>query len=126
MWSLADEVRSLVSTSIASGQAAGILMRNAKDFRIGQVPRKRVTDDPIIVNWEDNREAARAIDRWLDRAGIETGEAVFRSIRKGDRLQSERLSREAAPPCRQPLGWAGPCFRRCVLGRRQAVARAIV
>ncbi len=73
---------------------SGILVRNARDFRIVLVRGKTVTDDddPIIVNREDNREAAKAIDRWLDAAGIEPGEPVFRSIRKGDRLQPERLS----------------------------------
>ena len=76
------------------GSGSGILVRNARDFRIVLVRGKTVTDDddPIIVNREDNREAAKAIDRWLDRAGIAPGEPVFRSIRKGDRLQQHRLS----------------------------------
>ncbi|MBS0251231.1 MAG: tyrosine-type recombinase/integrase [Proteobacteria bacterium] len=78
------------------GTGSGILVRSATDFRIVLVRGKTVTDDddPIIVNREDNREAARAIDQWLDRAGILVGTPVFRSIRKGDRLQSERLSPE--------------------------------
>jgi hypothetical protein len=46
-------------------------------------------EDSIVVNPGDNREAAKAMDRWLDRAGIES---LFRSIRKGSRLQPERLS----------------------------------
>lgn len=76
------------------GTGSGILVRSAQDFRIVLVRGKTVTDDddPIIVNRDDNREAAKAIDRWLDSAGIEPGEAVFRSIRKGDRIQQERLS----------------------------------
>ncbi|MGO4683366.1 tyrosine-type recombinase/integrase [Hyphomicrobium sp. 2TAF46] len=76
------------------GEGSGIVVRSAKDFRIILVRGKTVTDDedPIIVNREDNREAARAIDCWIDKAGIATGQAVFRSIRKGDRLQTGRLS----------------------------------
>ncbi|WP_290983479.1 tyrosine-type recombinase/integrase [Hyphomicrobium sp.] len=81
------------------GEGSGFLMRNAKDFRIVLVRGKTVTDDddPIIVNREDNREAAKAIDRWLDQAGIASGEPVFRSFRKGDRLQRERLSADYVP-----------------------------
>lgn len=76
------------------GEGSGPLVRSAKDFRIALVRGKTVSDDddPIIVNREDNREAAKAIDRWLDRAGIKAGEPIFRSIRKGDRVQAERLS----------------------------------
>lgn len=76
------------------GTGTGILVRSARDFRIVLVSSKTVTDDddPIIVNREDNREAAKAIDRWLDTAGIKSGKSVFRPIRKGDRLQPERLS----------------------------------
>ncbi len=54
-------------------------------------------DDPIIVNREDNREAAKAIYRWLAKAAIGSGQPVFRSIRKGDRLQEERLSADYVP-----------------------------
>jgi integrase len=73
---------------------SGILVRNARDFRIVLVRGKTSADgdDPIIVNREDNREAAKAIDRWLDGAAIQSGEPVFRSIRKGDRVQHARLS----------------------------------
>jgi len=76
------------------GEGSGILVRNARDFRIVLVRGKTVADgdDPIIVNREDNREAARTIDRWIDTAGIEVGKPVFRSIRKGDRVQADRLS----------------------------------
>ncbi len=81
------------------GEGSGILVRSAMDFRVVLVRGKTVTDDddPIIVNREDNREAAKAIDRWLDQSGIAPGEAVFRSIRKGDRLQQERLSADYVP-----------------------------
>ncbi len=76
------------------GSGDGILIRNALDFRVQLVRAKIVTgdDDPIIINREDNAEAARALDRWVDRAGIKPGTPVFRSIRRGGRITHDRLS----------------------------------
>lgn len=55
---------------------------------------KTVTGDdhPVIINREDNAEAARALDRWIDLAGINPGTPVFRSIRRGGRITHDRLS----------------------------------
>lgn len=76
------------------GSGDGVLTRDAHQLKIVLVRGKTVDgdEDPIIVHRDDNREAAQAVDRWIDLASIGAGEPVFRSIRKGGNIQPDRLS----------------------------------
>ncbi len=78
----------------ALGSGDGVLTQSATEFRLVLVRGKTVieNEDPILINRDDNREAARALDRWIELADVRPGEPIFRSIRRGGHITCDRLS----------------------------------
>jgi hypothetical protein len=78
----------------AQGEGTGFLVRDDRGLAITLLSSKTGKGEPeeVIIPCVDMPTACNALADWIDRAGIQPGAPLLRSVSKGGEISADRLS----------------------------------